>query len=39
MITNSNFGTNATPKNQDFSNTTAPDYEQGYLDSLSGGVK
>jgi hypothetical protein len=23
-----------TPKNQDFSNTTAPDYEQGYLDSL-----
>jgi len=24
-----------TPKNQDFSNTTAPDYEQGYLDSLN----
>jgi hypothetical protein len=25
-----------TPKNQAFSNTTAPNYEQGYLDSFSG---
>jgi hypothetical protein len=31
--------TENTPKNQDFSNSTAPDYEQGYLDSLSEGVK
>jgi hypothetical protein len=31
--------TKNTPENQVFSNTTAPDYEQGYLDSLSEGVK